>query len=179
MDDLLAWLEETDEHPLVVSCVFHYELEFIHPFDDGNGRMGRLWQTLILSRWRPIFALLPVESIIRDRQQDYYAALVRADQSADATVFIEFMLAAILQAIKESVLASDQEKTLQETLQKTPDRIIHMLVQDGRLSIKELARQIGKSPSAVQRILNKLQATQVIERVGPDKGGHWVVMEKP
>ncbi|MFZ3114611.1 MAG: Fic family protein [Syntrophales bacterium] len=183
MDDLLAWLEETDEHPLVVSCVFHYELEFIHPFDDGNGRMGRLWQTLILSRWRPIFALLPVESIIRDRQQDYYAALVRADQSADATDFIDFMLAAILQAIKESVLASDQEKTLQETLQetlqKTPDRIIHMLVQDGRLSIKELAKQIGKSPSAVQRILNKLQATQVIERVGPDKGGHWVVMEKP
>ena len=69
MDDLLAWLEKTDEHPLVVSCVFHYEFEFIHPFEDGNGRLGRLWQTLILSHWRPIFALLPVESIIRDSQR--------------------------------------------------------------------------------------------------------------
>ena len=180
--DLLAWLEKTDEHPLVASCVFHYEFEFIHPFQDGNGRLGRLWQTLILSHWRPIFALLPVESIIRDRQQDYYSVLGRADHAADATAFIEFMLAAILRAIEESTLASDQEKTLQETLQetlqKTPDRIVDLLMQDGRLSIKELARQIGKSPSAVQRVLNKLQETQVVERIGPHKGGHWVVKEK-
>ena len=175
--DLLAWLEKTDEHPLVASCVFHYEFEFIHPFQDGNGRLGRLWQTLILSHWRPIFALLPVESIIRDRQQDYYSALGRADHAADATAFIEFMLAAILRAIEESTLASDQEKTLQKTLQKTPDRIIDLLAQDGRLSIKGLAKQIGKSPSAVQRVLNKLQENQVIERIGPDKGGHWVVKE--
>lgn len=183
MGDLLAWLEKTDEHPLVASCVFHYEFEFIHPFQDGNGRMGRLWQTLILSRWRPIFALLPVESIIRDRQQDYYAALGRADHSADATAFIEFMLAAILRAIEESTLASDQEKTLhktlQKTLQKTPDRIIDLLAQDGGLSIKELATAICKSPSAVQRVLNKLQESGVIERIGPDKGGHWVVKGKP
>ena len=178
MDNLLAWLEKTDEHPLVASCVFHYEFEFIHPFEDGNGRLGRLWQTLILTRWRPIFALLPVESIIHDRQQTYYAALGQADHTGDATSFIEFMLAAILKAIEESALAIDQEKTLQKTLQKTPDRIIDLLVQDGRLSIKELAKQIGKSPSAVQRILNKLQETQIIERVGPDKGGHWVVKEK-
>jgi Fic family protein len=109
MDDLLAWLEKTGEQPLVASCVFHCEFEFIHPFQDGNGRMGRLWQTLILSHWRPIFALLPVESIIRDRQQDYYAALGRADHAADATAFIEFILSAILRAIEESALASDQE----------------------------------------------------------------------
>ena len=182
MDDLLAWLEKTDEHPLVASCVFHYEFEFIHPFQDGNGRMGRLWQTLILSHWRPIFALLPVESIIRDRQQDYYAALGRADHAADATAFIEFMLAAILRAIEESALAGDQEKTLQKTLwktpQKTPDRIVDLLRQDGRLSIEALAKQIGRSPSAVQRALNKLQENRIIERIGPAKGGHWVVKEK-
>ena len=174
MDDLLAWLEKTDEHPLVASCVFHYEFEFIHPFQDGNGRMGRLWQTLILGHWRPVFALLPVESTIRDRQQDYYAALGRADQSADATGFIEFMLSAILRAIKESALASEQEKTLQ----KIPDRIVASLRQDGRLSIKELAKQIGRSPSAVQRALNKLQESRVIARIGSAKGGHWIVKGK-
>ncbi|MDP2268515.1 MAG: Fic family protein, partial [Deltaproteobacteria bacterium] len=84
MDNLLAWLEKTDEHPLVASCVFHYEFEFIHPFEDGNGRLGRLWQTLILTRWRPIFAFLAVESIIHNRQQAYYAALGTADHAADA-----------------------------------------------------------------------------------------------
>jgi Fic family protein len=182
MKDLLVWLKKTDEHPLVASCVFHYEFEFIHPFQDGNGRMGRLWQTLILSHWRPIFALLPVESIIRDRQQDYYDALGRADKSADATGFIEFMLAAILRAIEESALASDQEKTLQKALQKTlqkiPDRIVDLLRQDGRLSIKELAKHLGRSPSAVQRALNKLQENRIIERIGPAKGGQWVVKEK-
>ena len=181
--DLLSWLEKTNEHPLVASCVFHYEFEFIHPFQDGNGRLGRLWQTLILSQWRPIFALLPVESIIRDRQQDYYAALSQADQAADATAFIEFMLAAILQAIEESASAAGGEKTLQKTLQetpqKTPELIVALLKQNSRLTIGELARQIGKSPSAVQRALNKLQETQLIERIGPDKGGHWVVKEKP
>lgn len=131
-----------------------------------------------LSHWRPIFALLPVESIIRDRQQDYYAALGRADQSADATGFIEFMLVAILKAIEESTLASDQEKSLQKTLQKIPDRIVDLLRQDGRLSIKELAKHLGRSPSAVQRALNKLKENRVIERIGPAKGGHWVVKVK-
>ncbi|HEX2747214.1 MAG TPA: Fic family protein, partial [Verrucomicrobiales bacterium] len=81
MKDLLGWLKRTKVPPLVTSCVFHYELEFIHPFADGNGRMGRLWQTLILSRWKPALAWLPVESVIRERQRDYYAALAASDRA--------------------------------------------------------------------------------------------------
>ena len=79
MSDLLNWLKETDIHPLIASSIFHYEFEFIHPFADGNGRMGRLWQTLILSQWRPELAWLPVETLIHNQQQDYYRILGECD----------------------------------------------------------------------------------------------------
>jgi Fic family protein len=99
--NLQSWLATTDVHLLVASCVFHYEFEFIHPFQDGNGRMGRLWQTLILSRWNPLFAWLPVESVVRDRQVDYYAVLGRCDKAGASTEFVEFLLEAILSALRE------------------------------------------------------------------------------
>jgi len=141
MEDLLAWLEKIEEHPLVSSCVFHYEFEFIHPFEDGNGRLGRLWQTLILSKWRPIFALLPVESIIRERQQDYYAALGRADNAADATAFVEFMLDAILRTIEESALLSDQESDYQS------DQVLRLLLilKKSQRSAADLMTELGLS----------------------------------
>lgn len=101
--NLLDWLQHTNHHPLITSCVFHYEFEVIHPFSDGNGRLGRLWQTRILSEWRQIMAYLPVESIIKEKQEEYYAALGQADQHSDCTVFIEFMLNALEEALRESI----------------------------------------------------------------------------
>jgi Fic family protein len=92
MGDLLDWVKTTETHALIKSCVFHYELEFIHPFIDGNGRMGRLWQTLILGQWNERFYLLPIESLIKDQQERYYQVLEAADQAASSTIFIEFML---------------------------------------------------------------------------------------
>jgi Fic family protein len=104
MQDLLNWLGKTQAHPLIVSCVFHYEFEFIHPFSDGNGRMGRLWQSLILSKWEPIFSFLPVETIVHQKQNEYYQALNSCNQEGSSTIFIEFMLDALRIAMQETII---------------------------------------------------------------------------
>ena len=98
MANLLAWLGSTDEHPLIASSVFHYEFEFIHPFEDGNGRMGRLWQTLILTRWKTLFAHIPVESLVHLHQSTYYEAIRHSSAAGESTPFIAFMLHIILEA---------------------------------------------------------------------------------
>lgn len=99
MGDLFGWLTATDAHPLIVSSVFHYEFEFIHPFADGNGRMGRLWQSLILARWNPVFADIPVESLIFEHQAEYYQVLQESTRQTDSAPFIAFMLSMILDAV--------------------------------------------------------------------------------
>lgn len=106
--ELLDWVKTSQVHMLIRSCVFHYELELIHPFADGNGRVGRLWHTLLLSRWNPVFAWLPVESIIHDRQPEYYAAINASNEAGESTVFIEFMLSAIKASITEAMEVSDK-----------------------------------------------------------------------
>lgn len=95
VEELMQWASMSEDHPLIKSCVFHHELEYIHPFTDGNGRTGRLWQNLILSKWNPIFGWIPVESIVRDRQQEYYRCIREATDLNDTSVFIEFMLESI------------------------------------------------------------------------------------
>lgn len=104
MSNLFAWVRNSNVHPLIKSCVFHYEFEFIHPFLDGNGRMGRLWQTALLAKWKPIFAWIPIENIIRENQQNYYKVLLIADNRGESTIFIKFMLDCILKTLKTMLL---------------------------------------------------------------------------
>ncbi len=124
MGDLFGWLKNTDHHPLIASAVFHYEFEFIHPFADGNGRMGRLWQSLILAKWNPLFANLPIESLVYAHQADYYQAIGQSTKQTDCAPFIEFMLSIIEQTLREQLTA-----TPQATQQDTPQAVQAILQQ--------------------------------------------------
>ena len=114
VEELLKWTEDCPLPMLIKSCVFHYEFEVIHPFADGNGRIGRLWHTLLLSRWNPLFAWLPVESIVHDHQQEYYEAINTSNAQGEGTAFIEFMLSVIEEALL-SVIPENFQKSMMPT----------------------------------------------------------------
>jgi len=158
-------LAATDAHPLIAGSAFHYEFEFIHPFADGNGRMGRLWQTLILRNWKPLLAYLPVETVIRDRQDDYYRVLAVADSQADATPFIEFMLSALRDAVREAV-STDQVGD-QVTGQVAA---LIRAVGSGELGSNNLMHALGLShrPTFRNNYLNPALENGWIERTQPD-----------
>lgn len=172
MANLAQWLSQTRDHPLIASSVFHYELEFIHPFSDGNGRMGRLWQTLILSQWHPLFLSLPLESVIRDHQPQYYQALEDADQQADSTPFIHFMLSVIAQTLAQH--APVNAPVTIEGL-KTPEAILRLLHDDHQLTRQQLAERIGKDVRTIARAIAKLQRAGRLTRIGSNKTGHWEI----
>lgn len=180
MADLTRWLKQAKDHPLITSSVFHYEFEFIHPFSDGNGRMGRLWQTLILSKWHPLFLSLPLESVIKDNQQQYYQALEQADQQAESTPFVHFMLTVIAQTLSQSMAQNapvnapvKQEPDVSGL--KTPEAIVALLAAKPELTRQQLGDTMGKDIRTIGRALAKLQQAGKIKRVGSDKTGHWEV----
>lgn len=121
MNELFDWMKETQHtvHPLILSSIFHYEFVFIHPFSDGNGRMARLWQTAILSKWKSIFEYIPVESQIEKFQAEYYKAISQCHTAGESTIFIEFMLSQIDKILDDiSAQVSEKNEYLPETVQK-------------------------------------------------------------
>ena len=170
--ELLDWAKTSEVHMLIRSCVFHYELELIHPFADGNGRVGRLWHTLLLSKWNSAFAWLPVESIIHDRQQEYYDAINASNNAGESTVFIEFMLSAIKASLMDAIRTSDEMsdgkmdkatlrwKKIEEYLK------IHDYIMNA--DVRELC---GVSAATANRILESF--VEVLKLKKYREGGHW------
>ena len=179
MSNLFDWLKSTDVHPLIKSCIFHYEFEFIHPFEDGNGRMGRLWQTVILTEWKPIFAWLPIETLIKENQKLYYKALGISDNNADSTEFIEFMLSIILKTIKEII--TTELKITQKITQKitvNQKKIIEAIKNNPYSTQEELSEVVGIARLNIIKNMKKLQEQNLIKRIGADKNGYWQVEEE-
>lgn len=178
MFDLFKWLKESDVHPLIKSCVFHYEFEFIHPFQDGNGRMGRLWQTVILKEWKEIFAWLPVEILIKENQKDYYNVLGASDRDANSTKFIEFMLSLILNTIEE-IIETEKRVTQKVSVKVTVNqqKIIDAIKDNPYVTQEELADIVGIARKNIIVNMKKLQENGLIKRIGADKNGHWQVEE--
>lgn len=167
--NLFTWYKSSEIHPLIRSAIFHYEFEFIHPFADGNGRMGRMWHSLLLGKWNAIFYWLPIEELIRSRQQEYYDSLGKSDMESDSSAFVELMLEIILDTLKETTVvgnADDAVKKTKPSIQKLLD-----VLGDEELSAAQIMERLGLShrPTFRKNYLNPAFAQGVIEMTIPNK----------
>ena len=177
MNDLFVWLENADDHLLIRSCVFHYEFEFIHPFADGNGRIGRLWQSLILGRLNPIFEHLPVENMVYSNQQAYYNAINKSSFLADSGPFIDFMLEEILNALIDHQGKSNADIADEKGLNYQQERVLGYLRADRHMTAAKIAKDLDMSARQVERMLADLKAKGIIRREGANRNGYWIVLE--
>lgn len=176
--ELFDWVQNSNIHMLIKSCVFHYEFELIHPFADGNGRIGRLWHTLLLSNWKPLFAWLPVESIIHDRQDEYYRAINKSNAEGESTVFIEFMLSAIKAALVEAVETTDATQNMTDNELRLFK--IEQYLQKNQYITNAIVQQMFRvSTATANRILAKAVDDGFLQKVRVGKYWGYVLIDSP
>ncbi|MCC8138093.1 MAG: Fic family protein [Clostridiales bacterium] len=170
IEDLFGWMEKSRDkiHPLILSCVFHYEFVFIHPFADGNGRMARLWQTAILSKWKPVFAYIPLESQIERFQEEYYDAIARCHVEGKSNAFIEFMLSQI-DGILDDIAAQIDEESAQ--LSEYVRKLLGVMEYNVPYTGKTLMDRLGlRSRETFRRnYLHPAMERGLVRRTIPDK----------
>lgn len=183
--DLFGWLVTSTDHLLIRSCVFHYEFEFIHPFSDGNGRIGRLWQSLILGRLHPLFEHLPVENMVYSNQQAYYDAIVASNAQAQSGPFIDFMLGEILATLKThqgDEISSDNvginvgiDVGIDVGISDTERRLLALIAGNGKITASNAADALNISKRQAERLFASLREKDVISRQGGNKSGIWII----
>ena len=178
INNLFLWLKNSKEHPLIKAAVFHYEFEFIHPFQDGNGRIGRLWHSLILSKWKKIFAWLPVESLVQKYQKEYYISINNSNRDGESTEFILFMLRIINETLIELI---ETEKMTDKLTGKMTDKneertklVIKYLNQNNSINNKDAKNLLDISEATARRFLNKLVKENILEAVGEYKARKYI-----
>ena len=183
--DLFGWLVTSTDHLLIRSCVFHYEFEFIHPFSDGNGRIGRLWQSLILGRLHPLFEHLPVENMVYSNQQAYYDAITASNAQAQSGPFIDFMLGEILATLKThqgDEISSDNvginvgiDVGIDVGISDTERRLLALIAGNGKITASNAADALNISKRQAERLFASLREKDVISRQGGNKSGIWII----
>lgn len=194
MGELFDWLKHSKDHLLIRSCVFHYEFEFIHPFIDGNGRTGRLWQSLILGKLHPLFEHLPVENMVYANQQAYYDAITASSDAGQSGPFIDFILGEILRTLKAHQGEPLQDKACKEVPNKIPNKVpvklkaaypelsdfawaVYLEIKaDNKMTADKIGSSLGISSRMVRKHIAVLREKSLIERVGSNKTGYWKVL---
>lgn len=175
---LFLWLQKSKYHPLIKSCVFHYEFEFIHPFADGNGRTGRLWQSLLLQKWQPVFAWLPIEATVHEHQDEYYRVLQMADNAGESTIFIEFMLRMICETLRQIAKTQNERQDVGTNVEPKEEKLLQLLRHEQTLRARKLAALLNLTQRQVERMLAKLKKEGRLIRHGASKNGYWEVVEQ-
>lgn len=179
--DLFGWLRNSTDHLLIRSCVFHYEFEFIHPFIDGNGRMGRLWQSLILGKLHPLFQFLPVENMVHANQQAYYDAIGESSRIGNSAPFIDFMLREILHTLKQHQgdvldVGTNVGTNVGINIGENERKILSIIAHSPQATAREMADILGVTSRQCERVLATMKQKGLIARIGANKGGYWKIL---